>query len=92
MTRNLDTQTFVVLGEGLAAGVGHFSLTEDVQEWSFPALAAEKLGATFDQPLLEAPGVTRPLKSIASDNSTRACPKSQPMSSWVEKSHASRLR
>ncbi|MEM7352411.1 MAG: hypothetical protein AAF657_16535 [Acidobacteriota bacterium] len=57
MTRVLDTKTFVVLGEGLAAGVGHFSLTEDVQRWSFPALAAEKLGTKFSQPVLEAPGV-----------------------------------
>ncbi len=53
----LDTKTFVVLGEGLAAGVGHFSLTKDVQEWSFPALAAEKLGTELGQPLLEPPGV-----------------------------------
>lgn len=57
MTRVLDSKTFVVLGEGLAAGVGHFSLTEDVQEHSFPALVAGKLGTTFDQPVLEAPGV-----------------------------------
>ncbi|MCP3963338.1 MAG: hypothetical protein GY719_36330 [bacterium] len=57
MTRVLDTKTFVVLGEGLAAGAGHFSLTADVQEWSFPALVAEKLGASFDQPLMEPPGV-----------------------------------
>lgn len=57
MTRALDTKTFVVLGEGLAAGVGHFSLTEDVQEWSFPAQVAEKLGTELDQPVLEAPGV-----------------------------------
>ena len=57
MTRVLDTKTFVVLGEGLAAGVGHFSLTEDVQEWSFPAQVAKKIGAAFDQPVIEAPGV-----------------------------------
>ncbi len=57
MTRVLDTRTFVVLGEGLAAGVGHFSLTEDVQKWSFPALMAQKLGVDFEQPLLEPPGL-----------------------------------
>ncbi len=57
MTRVLDTKTFVVLGEGLTAGAGHFSLSEDVQKWSFPAQAAEHLGSSFTQPLLEAPGV-----------------------------------
>ena len=57
MTRMLDAETFVVLGEGLAAGAGHFSLTEDVQKFSFPALVAEKLGTSLAQPVLEAPGV-----------------------------------
>ncbi len=57
MTRMLDAETFVVLGESLAAGTGHFSLTEDVQEHSFPALVAEKLGTSLDQPVIEAPGV-----------------------------------
>ncbi len=57
MMKTLDAETFVVLGEGLAAGAGHFSLTEDVQETSYPALVAEKLGTPFDQPVLEAPGV-----------------------------------
>ncbi len=57
MTRVLDTTTFVVLGEGLAAGAGHFSLSEDVQEWSFPAQAAKKLDCSFSQPVLESPGV-----------------------------------
>lgn len=49
--------TFVVLGEGLAAGVGHFSLTEDVQPWGFAALAARQLDLTFQQPVMEAPGL-----------------------------------
>ncbi|HLE84853.1 MAG TPA: hypothetical protein VJG13_10980, partial [Thermoanaerobaculia bacterium] len=57
MNGRLDPTRFVVLGEGLAAGIGHFGLTEDVQAWSFPALAAEKLGADFAQPLIEPPGV-----------------------------------
>ncbi|MCP4654650.1 MAG: hypothetical protein GY856_04430 [bacterium] len=57
MKRALDTETFVVLGEGLAAGVGHFSLTDDVQESSFPALVAEKLDTPFEQPLVQPPGV-----------------------------------
>ena len=49
--------TFVTLGEGLAAGVSHFSLSDDVQAYSFPALVAERLGVKFSQPLIEPPGV-----------------------------------
>jgi len=49
--------TFVTLGEGLAAGVGHFSLSDDVQAYSFPSLVAERLGVKFSQPLIEPPGV-----------------------------------
>ena len=50
-------KTFVTLGEGLAAGVSHFSLSDDVQAYSFPALLAERLGVKFSQPLIEPPGV-----------------------------------
>ncbi len=57
MKRALETETFVVLGEGLAAGVGHFSLSEDVQEWSFPLQMARQMGTTLAQPVLQAPGV-----------------------------------
>ena len=49
--------SLVVLGEGLAAGVGHFSLSEETQPWSFPALVARQLGIDFHQPILEAPGL-----------------------------------
>lgn len=64
--------TLVVLGEGLAAGVGHFSLSADVQQWSFPAQIAGQLGVDFKQPLMEPPGLgnapgTRPLPAIVPD-------------------------
>jgi hypothetical protein len=52
-----NASSFVVLGEGLAAGAGHFSLSEDVQPWSFPAQAARALEMPFQQPLMEAPGL-----------------------------------
>ncbi len=67
-----DVKTFVTIGEGLAAGVTHFSLSEDVQAYSFPALVAKqidplsteerersegKLPPFFVQPLIEPPGV-----------------------------------
>lgn len=57
MNGTLDPERFVVLGEGLAAGMGHFSLSDEVQAWSFPAQAAERLGVPFAQPLIEPPGV-----------------------------------
>jgi hypothetical protein len=53
----LDTRTLLVLGEGLAAGMGDFSLSEETQRTSFPNLLAQQMGATFAQPLIEAPGI-----------------------------------
>ena len=53
----LDTTTFVVLGEGLAAGMADFGLTSVVQEKSFPAQMARQMGTCFPQPLMEAPGI-----------------------------------
>ena len=53
----LDTTTFVVLGEGLAAGMADFSLRDTYQSASFPALMAQQMKATFPQPLLQAPGL-----------------------------------
>ncbi|HVT60579.1 MAG TPA: hypothetical protein VHR45_19555 [Thermoanaerobaculia bacterium] len=52
----LDASRFIVLGEGLAAGIGHFSLSEDLQSQSFPAQLARQMGVAFNQPLLQAPG------------------------------------
>lgn len=52
-----QTSTFIVAGEGLAAGVGHWSLSEDVQPWSFPAQVAAQLEMRFHQPVMEAPGL-----------------------------------
>ncbi|MEM9595261.1 MAG: hypothetical protein AAGD06_13395 [Acidobacteriota bacterium] len=47
----------VVLGEGMAAGVGHFGLSAEVQEGSFPSLWARQLGTPLEQPLMEPPGI-----------------------------------
>ncbi|MBI2819511.1 MAG: hypothetical protein HYX73_05990 [Acidobacteria bacterium] len=57
-TRTLNTTTFVVLGEGLAAGMANFGLHEVVQRKSFPALMAQQMNTAFPQPLLEGPGIT----------------------------------
>jgi hypothetical protein len=57
-TRSLNTTTFVVLGEGLAAGMANFGLHEVVQRQSFPAVMAQQMHTAFPQPLLEGPGLT----------------------------------
>lgn len=48
---------FVVLGEGLAAGCGSFSLSSDGQRTSFPALMAAQMGVRFLQTLIQPPGI-----------------------------------
>jgi hypothetical protein len=55
--RRLDTTTFVVLGEGLAAGMSGFGLHEVSQKMSFPALMAQQMNTAFPQPLFEGPGL-----------------------------------
>jgi hypothetical protein len=52
----LDARSFVVVGEGLAAGIDHFSLSGETQEGSFGALLARSLGTSFNQPVLQGPG------------------------------------
>lgn len=57
----LDTSVFVALGEGLAAGVGDFTLNADTQPDSFPAQMARLMGVEFVQPLIDQPGVGNPV-------------------------------
>lgn len=53
----LDTTTFVVVGEGLAAGQSGPGLAEGSQKYSFPALVAQRISTAFTQPLMQGPGV-----------------------------------
>ena len=46
----LNTTTFIVLGEGLAAGMGDFTLSDETQIDSFPAQMARQMRAEFPQP------------------------------------------
>ncbi len=48
---------FVVVGEGLAAGMGDFSLKDIFQDKSFPNQMATNMGVAFPQPLFEGSGV-----------------------------------
>jgi hypothetical protein len=53
----LPLGNFVVLGEGLAAGMGDFSLASSAQTDSFPSQMARQMGVPFVQPLIEPPGI-----------------------------------
>src|ERR1043165_7632227 len=53
----LNTSVFVVLGEGLAAGMGDFSLSDETQADSFAAQMAREMRAQFSQPLVQPPGI-----------------------------------
>jgi hypothetical protein len=53
----LDTTTFVVLGEGLAAGMANYGLSLNVQDFSFPAQMARQMKTIFPQPLIQGPGL-----------------------------------
>ena len=53
----LDTTTFVVMGEGLAAGMANYGLSTVVQQYSFPAQIAKQMGTAFVQPLIQPPGI-----------------------------------
>jgi hypothetical protein len=55
--RKLDATNFVVMGEGLAAGMADFSLKDIYQEKSFPAQMAEKMNTAFPQPLIQGSGI-----------------------------------
>jgi hypothetical protein len=56
-SRTLNPATFVVLGDGLAAGAGDFGMSEELQPYSFPALLAGRLGTRCAQPVMEPPGI-----------------------------------
>ena len=55
--RRLDATTFVVLGEGLAAGMANSGLNEAIQRQSFPAQIARQMNRVFREPLLQGPGI-----------------------------------
>src|SRR5262249_14149002 len=56
----LKLTRLIVLGEGLAAGMGDFSLNADAQRNSFPAQMARQMQIAFAQSLIQAPGLGRP--------------------------------
>jgi len=55
--QRLDVTTFVVLGEGLAAGMADFALRDVYQQYSFPVQISRQINTAFPQPLIESPGI-----------------------------------
>ena len=53
----LNISSFIVLGEGLAAGMGDFTLSGEFQASSFPAQMAQQMGTPFVQTLFQPPGI-----------------------------------
>lgn len=53
----LDTTTFIVMGEGFAAGMANYGLSSTYQNFSFPAQAAAQIRTAFPQPLIQPPGI-----------------------------------
>ena len=49
--QTLDTTQFVVIGEGLAAGMADFGLRDIYQKASFPAQMAAQMKTAFPQPI-----------------------------------------
>ncbi len=56
---SLDVTTFVVLGDGLTAGMRNSRLYSEAQKGSFPALATRQMHAIFPLPLINGPGLGR---------------------------------
>src|SRR6476620_11838253 len=55
--RNSQISRLVVMGEGLASGMGNFAMSSETQGSCFGALMAEQMQLSFTQRLLEPPGI-----------------------------------
>lgn len=72
--QKLDTTQFIVVGEGLAAGMADFQLRDVYQNKSFPAVMANAFNTAFPMPILQSPGLPggapgfTPLPPIAPGN------------------------
>jgi hypothetical protein len=54
----LDTTQFLVVGEGIAAGMADFGLRDVYQKQSFPAQIAGQIKTAFPMPLIQPPGIS----------------------------------
>ena len=53
----LDTTQFLVMGEGLGAGMADFALRDAYQNYTFGAQMATQMKAIFPQPIIQSPGI-----------------------------------
>lgn len=56
-TGSADFTRFVAIGNSLTAGKQSNSVYETAQEYSFSKMIADQVGATFEQPIIENPGI-----------------------------------
>jgi hypothetical protein len=56
--QTLDTTQFVVIGEGMAAGMADFALRDIYQKASFPAQMAAQMKTAFPMPIIQSPGMS----------------------------------
>ncbi len=56
-TGTADFTRFVAIGNSLTAGKQNNSVYETTQEYSFSKMIADQVGATFEQPIIENPGI-----------------------------------
>jgi hypothetical protein len=56
-TAQLDTTTFILMGEGLGAGMANFGLSSVMQKKDFGALITSSMNTGFEQPLIQPPGL-----------------------------------
>ena len=56
-TGTADFTRFVAIGNSLTAGKQNNSVYETSQEYSFSKMIAEQVGTTFEQPIIENPGI-----------------------------------
>jgi hypothetical protein len=56
-TTKLDTTNFIVMGEGLGAGMADFALRDVYQNYTFGAQMAAIFQTAFPQPIIQSPGI-----------------------------------
>ncbi len=55
--QTLNTTAFVIMGEGLAAGMGNYGLSSVLQNQDFAVLVAGAMHTAIEQPLIQPPGI-----------------------------------
>jgi GDSL-like Lipase/Acylhydrolase len=67
MSGNANLTTYVAIGNSLTAGYQSSALYQSAQIYSYPNQIAQKVGATFEQPLIADPGIGGQIKIVSLD-------------------------